>query len=127
MNDFNGQAPERAGKRMDDWAATHGMDADAFNTFAWEAAKKGILLESAEAYATRAVLAYPDVMDRANALDTKAVVVAKEGRPQDAVIYETQALSLLPKGDKRSQEFTDRKAEFEKTVQSAGNPTEQPK
>ncbi len=120
MNDFNGLTPERAGARMDAWADKHGMDADAFNMFAWEAQKKGILLAQAEAYATRAVLAYPDVNERANALDTKAVVVAKEGRPQDAVIFETQAISLLPSGDKRTQEFTDRKAEFEKQSQSAG-------
>jgi thioredoxin-related protein len=127
MNDFNGQAPERAGQRMDDWANTHGMDADAFNMFAWEAAKKGIMLERAQDYATRAVMAYPDVNDRANALDTKAVVVAKLGRPQDAAIFETQALSLLTAGDKRTKEFTDRKAEFEKQTQAAGGTVVMPR
>ena len=114
MNDFNSMSPERAGPRMDDWAAQHGMEPDLFNMFAWEAAKRGILLDRAEDYATRAVMLYPDVHSRADALDTKAVVVAKEGRPNDAVIYETEAISLLPNDDKRMKEFTDRKAEFEK-------------
>jgi len=125
MHDFSSPEPTRALQRMDEWAQKHGMDADAFNAFAWEAAQHNIALPNAEEYATRAMLTYTEVDDRANALDTKAVIVGKEGRPQDALIYEKEAIAILPAGTsaKRMKEFTDRVAEFQKAVSANGGGT----
>ena len=88
--------------RMDEWIKVHAEDGDAMNTFAWMAAQRTILLDDAEQYAKRAVLLAQDKTDKASVLDTRAEILYKKGKYQEAIELEREAISLLdPEKDKR--------------------------
>jgi thioredoxin-related protein len=107
------------------WLARHPDDVNVMNYFAWGAAQKGILLDRAEEMASRAVSLAQTTSERASIMDTRAEVLFKRQRVQDAVNQEVEAIKLLdPKKDKKL--FTDlsaQKAKFESAMapQSAGS------
>jgi thioredoxin-related protein len=88
--------PDAAVERAEKWAITHQDDYDFFNEFAWEAATRNVVLGKAEEFANRAIDARGTTpQDRANALDTKAEIMFRSGRPDFATVYSKQAIGML--------------------------------
>jgi thioredoxin-related protein len=96
--------PDAAVVRAEKWAVSHPDDYDFFNEFAWEAAQRNVVLGKAEEFANRAIDARgTSVQDRANALDTKAEIMFRAGRPDFAVTFSNQAIGLLDANKDKKQ------------------------
>ncbi len=67
------------------------------NQFAWQCAEKGIALDQALAYAERAIAKATEPAYQAAYFDTKASLLYKLKRVDDAISTERHALDLLPK------------------------------
>lgn len=88
--------------RMEEWARTHADDGDAMNAFAWMAAQRMLLLDEAEQFAVKAIALAQDKTDKASVLDTRAEILFRKGKYNEAIESEKEALSLLdPEKDKR--------------------------
>lgn len=116
QNDFeDSTSGDRALERTKNYILAHPVDGEAMNSFAWQAAEHGKYLMEAEQYAAGAVNVAELPAEKAAALDTKAEVFYREGRPDFAVTIENQALLLLSpeKDQKMYQELTHQKQKFE--------------
>lgn len=96
--------PDAAVERAEKWA-THNMDDyDFFNMFAWETAMRNTHLGKAEEFANRAIDSRGVTpQERANALDTKAEIMFRSGRPDFAVVFSQQALGMLDANKDKKQ------------------------
>ncbi|HWF43383.1 MAG TPA: thioredoxin fold domain-containing protein [Candidatus Kapabacteria bacterium] len=115
QHDFEANRPQEAGHLIDHWAMLHPQDGNTFNYFAWTAAEKGVLLDQAEQYASRAIATMQAPTDRAGAMDTRAEVLFKTGRATEASQVEQEAISMLDasKDAKLYKQLTAQKAKFD--------------
>lgn len=113
MNELD-KDPDAAVVRAENWAVKNMDDYDFFNMFAWEAAQRNVVLGKAEEFANRAIDARgTTVQDRANALDTKAEIMFRGGRPDFAVTFSQQAVGLLD-ANKDKKQLKELQANLEK-------------
>lgn len=115
-------AQQDAGRLVDFWIARHPDDVNVMNYFAWGAAEKGVLLDQAEEMATRAIAAAQAPSERASIMDTRAEVLYKRNRLQEAVEQEREAMQMLdPVKDKKLYtNLTAQKAKFEAALAAGG-------
>ncbi|MHB8392539.1 MAG: thioredoxin fold domain-containing protein, partial [Acidobacteriaceae bacterium] len=116
--DFLDKNPTLATRRIDEWAMKHPNDGAMFNFFAWSAAQAGAALDRADEYAKRAIQLAPSPIEKAGAIDTRAEVLYKQGKSQDASQLESSAIALLdPVEDKKLyDELEAQKAKFDKAI-----------
>jgi thioredoxin-related protein len=115
-------AEQDAGRLTEFWISRHPDDVNVMNYFAWGAAEKGILLDQAEEMATRAVAAAQAPTERASIMDTRAEVLFKRNRVQEAVEQEREAMQMLdPVKDKKLYtSLSAQKAKFEAALAAGG-------
>ena len=112
-------SPDDAVARSEKWAIKNPDDFDFFNMIAWELALANTHLGKAEDFANMAVDARgASPQDRANALDTKAEIMHRGGRPDYAVVFSKQAIGMLDanKDKKQLKELQTNLAKYEQAL-----------
>jgi len=119
-NDFQDTTSDRAVTRMKSYIATHRTDGEVMNAFAWQASQQGRFLQEAEEYAAGAVEAAILPSEKAAALDTKAEVFYREGRPDYALKMEEIALTLIDaqKDERMYNELQQQKQKFQAALEA---------
>jgi hypothetical protein len=121
-----GTAEQDAPRLTEFWISRHPEDINVMNYFAWSAAEKGILLDQAEELATRAVSIAQTPAERATIMDTRAEVLYKKNRVQDALQQEREAIALLDaqKDTKLYGELSTQLTKFEESAKTPQAPAD---
>lgn len=128
---FQSEHPEQdAARLVEFWVSRHPDDINVMNYFAWSAAEKGVLLDQAEELATRAVGIADTPTEKATIMDTRAEVLFKLNKAQEALNQEEAALALLnpSKDAKLFKDLSAQKVKFQAglTAPASNGPVSDP-